>query len=34
MDENTVVIETEGQGRLKIEKSAILPQGSPVGQQR
>lgn len=34
IDETTVTIETEGQGRLKIEKSAILPIGTVVGQQR
>ncbi|MBN2237840.1 MAG: preprotein translocase subunit YajC [Bacteroidales bacterium] len=34
IDETTVTIETEGQGKLKIEKSAILPQGTVVGQQR
>lgn len=34
LDETTVIIETEGQGRLKIEKSAILPEGTVVGQQK
>ena len=34
INDTTVVIETEGQGRLKIEKSAILPEGSIIGQQK
>ena len=34
IDDTTVVIETEGQGRLKIEKTAIVPEGSFVGQQK
>lgn len=34
IDETTVVIETEGQGRLKVEKSAIVPEGTMIGQQK
>ncbi len=34
IDETTVVIETEGQGRLKVEKSAIVPEGTIIGQQK
>lgn len=32
--DTTVIIETEGQGRLKVEKSAIVPQGTEVAPQR
>ena len=34
IEETTVIIETEGQGHLKVEINAILPQGTVVGQQR
>lgn len=34
IDDSTVIIETEGQGRLKIEKSAVVPQGTVLGQQK
>lgn len=34
IDETTVVIETEGQGRLKVEKSAIVPQGTVIAPQK
>jgi len=34
IDDTTVVIETEGQGRLKIEKSAIVPQGTVIAPQK
>ncbi len=34
IEETTVIIETEGQGRLKIEKSALVPEGTVVGQTR
>lgn len=32
--DTTVIIETEGQGRLKVEKSAIVPEGTTVAPQR
>jgi preprotein translocase subunit YajC len=34
INDTAVVIETEGQGRLKIEKSAIVPEGTAIGQQK
>ncbi|MBN1650611.1 MAG: preprotein translocase subunit YajC [Bacteroidales bacterium] len=34
IDETTVIIETEGQGRLKVVKSAIVPEGTVIGQQK
>ncbi|MDA3905352.1 MAG: preprotein translocase subunit YajC [Bacteroidales bacterium] len=34
IDDTTVIIETEGQGRLKVEKSAIVPQGTVIAQQK
>lgn len=34
IDDTTVIIETEGQGRLKVEKSAIVPEGTVVAPQR
>ncbi len=34
LHDTAVVIETEGQGRLKIEKSAIVPEGTVIGQQK
>lgn len=33
MDENDVVIETEGQTKIRVAKSAIVPQDTQVGQQ-
>lgn len=34
IDDTTVIIETEGQGRLKVEKNAIVPEGTVIGQQK
>ncbi|MCD6091048.1 MAG: preprotein translocase subunit YajC [Bacteroidales bacterium] len=34
LDDTSVIIETEGQGRLKIEKSAVVPEGTVIGQQK
>ena len=34
IDEQSVVIETEGQTKLKVIRSAIVPQDTPVGQTK
>ncbi|NOR86505.1 MAG: preprotein translocase subunit YajC [Bacteroidales bacterium] len=34
MEETTVIIETEGQTKLKVEKSAIVPKDTPLGQSK
>lgn len=34
IDDTTVIIETEGQARLKVEKSAIVPVGTVVAPTR
>lgn len=34
MEETTVIIETEGQTKLKVEKSAVVPRDTPLGQQK
>jgi len=33
IDENEVVVETEGQTKIRVVKSAIVPQDTQVGQQ-
>ena len=34
MEETTVIIETEGQTKLKVEKSAVVPKDTVLGQQK
>ncbi len=34
MEETTVIIETEGQTKLRVEKSAVVPRDTPLGQQK
>lgn len=34
IDEQSVIIETEGQTKLKVIRSAIVPQDTPVGQTK
>jgi preprotein translocase subunit YajC len=34
IDENTIVIETEGQTKIKVVKSGVVPQDTPVGQTK
>lgn len=34
IDEDSVIIETEGQTKLKVVRSAIVPQDTPVGQSK
>lgn len=34
IDEQSVIIETEGQTKIKVIRSAIVPQDTPVGQTK
>ncbi len=34
MEDTTVIIETEGQTKLRVEKSAIVPKNTQLGQQK
>jgi len=34
IDEESVIIETEGQTKIKVVRSAIVPQDTPVGQTK
>lgn len=34
IDETTIVIETEGQTKIKVVKSGVVPQDTPVGQTK
>ena len=34
IDETTIVIETEGQTKIKMVKSGVVPQDTPVGQTK
>jgi len=34
IDDNSVTIETEGQTKVKVVKSALVPKETPVGQQK
>ena len=34
MEETTVIIETEGQTKLRVEKSAVVPKNTVLGQQK
>ncbi len=34
MEETTVIIETEGQTKLRVERSAVVPKDTVLGQQK